>query len=169
MFIDNDIMNPYKKLLVTLPLLLLVSSSFGFSSNVFSQTENIQEANKNSWISERDNLNVTMNLTPKVPTVDQPTEIQFDIRELDTGMPYNDLSANVTILDSDSRLFKFAEQPVSDGIFSVIYIFPDDALNNIIVQMERNSTAFGVAAFEVNVPQTNPSDILSQLLQPRPF
>ena len=169
MFIDNDIMNPYKKLLVTLPLLLLVSISFGFSSYVFSQTENIQEANNDAWISERDNLNVTMNLIPKVPTIDQPTEIQFEIRELDTGMPYNDLTANVTILDSDSRLFKFAEQPVSDGIFSVIYIFPDDALNNIIVQMERNSTAFGVAAFEVDVPQTNPSDILSQLLQPRPF
>ena len=36
---------------------------------------------------------------------------------------------------------KFAEQPVSDGIFSVINIFPDDALNTIIAQMRRNSTA----------------------------
>ena len=110
-----------------------------------------------------------MNLTPKVPTVDQPTEIQFDIRELNTGKPYREMTANVTILDSDSRLFKFAEQPVSDGIFSVIYIFPDDALNNIIVQMKRNSTAFGVTAFEVDVPHTNPGDIWSQLFQPRPF
>jgi hypothetical protein len=147
----------------------LASFGYGFSSYVFSQTENIQEASKNSWISERDNLNVTMNLTPEVPTVDQPTEIQFEIRELNTGMPYREMTANVTILDSDGRLFKFAEQPVSDGIFSVIYIFPDDALNNIIVQMKRNSTAFGVAAFEVDVPHTSPGDIWSQLFQPRPI
>ncbi len=80
------------------------------------------------------------------------------------------MTANVTILDSDGRLFKFAEQPVSDGIFSVIYIFPnDDVLNNIIVQMKRNSTAFGVAAFEVYVPHTYPGDIWSQLFQPSPF
>lgn len=84
-------------------------------------------------------------------------------------MPYREITANVTILNSDGRLFKFAEQPVSDGIFSVIYIFQDDALNNIIVQMKRNSTAFGVAAFEVDIPHTNPGDIWSQLFQPRHF
>ncbi len=73
-------MKLYQKLMMAFPILFLASFGNGFSSYVFSQTENIQEASKNSWISERDNLNVTMNLTPEVPTVDQPTEIQFEIR-----------------------------------------------------------------------------------------
>ncbi|WP_458747313.1 hypothetical protein [Candidatus Nitrosocosmicus sp. T] len=162
-------MKLYLKLMMVFPVLFLTSFSYVLLSDVFSQTLNDQDTTPNSWISERDNLNVTMSLTPKVPTVDQPTELQFEIRELISGIPYNNLTANVTIVDSDGRLFKFAQQPVSDGIFSVIYIFPDDALNTIIVQIKRNSTAFGAAAFEVDVPHTSPGDFWSQLFQPRPF
>jgi hypothetical protein len=110
-----------------------------------------------------------MNLKPTVPAIDQPTEMEFEIRDLE-GKLHNDIGVNVTILDSDGRLFKFPQQPAPDGIFSVIYIFPDDAVNNIILQMERNSTTFGVASFNVIVPPSAaPSDMLSQLLQPRPF
>ena len=97
-------MKLYLKLMMVFPVLFLTSFSYGLLSDVFSQTLNDQDTTPNSWISERDDLNITMSLTPKVPTVDQPTELQFEIRELISGIHYNNLTANVAILDSDGRL-----------------------------------------------------------------
>ena len=103
-------------------------------------------------------------------TVNNQTETQFEIRQLNNGTFYADLKANVTILDSDGRLFKFPEQPVYKGKFSVICLFPDEAENTIILQLDRNCSSFTVASFEIIVPPLPPpGDLLSQLLHPRPF
>ncbi|MGN6560375.1 MAG: hypothetical protein ACTHJ2_07610, partial [Candidatus Nitrosocosmicus sp.] len=37
---------------------------------------------KNSWLSKRDNLNITMSLSPPLPIIDQNTKISFDIKKL---------------------------------------------------------------------------------------
>jgi len=124
-----------------------------------------------TWLSKRDNLNITIKLDPKVPIIDEWTIIQFEVRKLDSGDLVNDsLTSNVTITDHDGRLFKFPERIISNGKFSVEYIFPDDGQHRMILQFYRDSTAFTIAAFELNIthPQTS-NDFLSWLFQPRPY
>ncbi|MDN5846408.1 MAG: hypothetical protein L0H53_09060 [Candidatus Nitrosocosmicus sp.] len=55
--------------------------------------------------------------------IDKWTLIHFEIRKLDSGDLVNDtLTSNVTMADHDGRLFKFPEQIISNGKFSVEYI-----------------------------------------------
>ena len=124
-----------------------------------------------TWLSKRDNLNITIKIDPKVPVIDEWTLIQFEVRNLDSGDLVNDtLTSNVTLTDHDGRLFKFPEQMISNGKFSIEYIFPDDGHHRIILQFYKDSTAFTVASFELNVPHPQPSnDFLSWLFQPRPY
>jgi hypothetical protein len=60
------------------------------SFTVFSQNNNNnnndQENKTNTWISEQDNLNITISLDPKVPVVDNKTKIIFDIRKLNSSV-----------------------------------------------------------------------------------
>ena len=124
-----------------------------------------------TWLSKRDNLNITINLNPKIPIIDEWTLIQFEVRKLDSGDLVNDtLTSNVTITDHDGRLFKFPEQIIANGKFSVDYIFPDDGQHRIILQFYKNSTAFTVASFDLNISHPQPSDdFLSWLFQPRQY
>ncbi len=124
-----------------------------------------------TWLSKRDNLNITIELNPKIPIIDEWTLIQFEVRKLDSSDLVNDtLTSNVTITDHDGRLFKFPEQIIANGKFSVDYIFPDDGQHRIILQFYKNSTAFTVASFDLNIshPQ-QPDDFLSWLFQPRQY
>ena len=124
-----------------------------------------------TWLSKRDNLNITIDLNPKIPIIDEWTLIQFEVRKLDSGDLVNDtLTSNVTITDHDGRLFKFPEQIIANGKFSVDYIFPDDGQHRIILQFYKNSTAFTVASFDLNISHPQPSDdFLSWLFQPRQY
>ncbi len=75
-------------------------------------------------MSKRDNLSITVKLDPKVPIIDEWTLIQFDFRKMDSGDLVNDtLTSKVTMTDHDGRLFKFPEQIIANGKFSVEYIF----------------------------------------------
>jgi len=124
-----------------------------------------------TWLSKRDNLNITINLNPKIPIIDEWTLIQFEVRKLDSGDLANDtLTSNVTITDHDGRLFKFPEQIIANGKFSVEYIFPDDGQHRIILQLYRDLTPFTVASFDLTISHPQPPDnFLSWLFQPRQY
>lgn len=124
-----------------------------------------------TWLSKRDNLNITINLNPKIPIIDEWTLIQFEVRKLDSGDLVNDsLTSNVTITDHDGRLFKFPEQIIANGKFSVEYIFPDDGQHRIILQLYRDLTPFTVASFDLTISHPQPPDnFLSWLFQPRQY
>lgn len=159
-----------KFFIIVISIISLLQFLVPFSNTVYAQTDNTDQKETRSWTSQRDNLNVTMLLKPLVPTIDQPTELHFKVMELNSGSPYEHLTANVTIVDSDGRLFKFPGQPVINGEFYVIYIFPDDAQNNILLQLNKNSTSVGLASFNVNVPPLPlPDNWFEQLFSPRPF
>lgn len=119
---------------------------------------NNQDNKTNTWISKQDNLNITMNLNPKVPVVDEKTNITFDLRKLNGSDYFNNLNTRVTITDHDERFFTFDNQPVINGKFSVEYIFPDDGHHNVILPLYRNTTAFTLAAFNIIVPHQQPSN-----------
>ncbi|HJR49310.1 MAG TPA: hypothetical protein VJ799_14210 [Nitrososphaeraceae archaeon] len=147
------------------------ANNFIFAQSELNNTIPTNVITNETWLSKRDNLNITIKLDPKVPIIDKWTLIQFEVRKLDSGDLVNDtLTSNVTMTDHDGRLFKFPEQTISNGKFSVEYIFPDDGQHRLILQFYKDSTAFTVASFVLNIPHPQPSnDFLSWLFQPRPY
>lgn len=155
--------------------IILVSTLFilfvlsGNSLKIFSQAETTQSVVKNdSWISERDNLNMTINLEPAVPIIDETTKISFEVKQLDTSKPFEGLNIRVTITDHDGRLYKFENKliPVTNGKFSVDYIFPDDGEHRIILQLYKNTTPFTVSSFDLAIPHPTPPSQTDQILKP---
>ena len=149
----------YKRTLKSMYLMLLFSLTILLDYNItnsffiFSSANNNDQENKaNTWISKRDNLNITMSLEPKVPVIDEKTKIIFDIRKLNSSGFFDNTNARVTITDHDGRLFKFDNQPILNAKFSVDYIFPDDGAHSIIFQLYKNNTAFTVGSFDIIIP-----------------
>lgn len=148
---------------------ILFAFSEYYSTEAFSFNETKSSIVKNdSWISKRDNLNITIELVPKVPIIDETTEISFKVRYLDNSKPFEDLNTRVTITDHDGRLFKFENKliPVTDGKFSVNYIFPDDGEHRIILQLYRNATPFTVSSFDLTIPHPTSQSQTDKILKP---
>ncbi len=122
----------------------------------------------NSWISERNNLNVSIKLEPTVPVIDETTKISFKMTYLNNSKPFEDLNTRVTITDHDGRLYKFENKliPVNDGQFSVNYIFPDDGEHRIILQLYENTTPFTVSSFDLALPHPSPPSETDRILKP---
>ncbi len=159
--------------------MIAISGSFYFTNTynlVIAQSDLNNTISTNTianetWLSKGNNLNITIKLDPKVPLIDEWSLIQFEVRKLDSGDLVNGgLTSNVTITDHDGRLFKFPEQIITNGEFSVEYIFPDDGQHRIILQFYNDSAAFTVASFDLTLSHPQPSnDFLSWLFQPRQY
>jgi len=94
---------------------------------VFSLNNTTIIVKNNQWISERDNLNITIDLVPKIPVIDENTKISFEIRKLnnsETFEDFEDLNTKVTMTDHDGRIYKFENKliPIINGKFFVDYI-----------------------------------------------
>lgn len=145
----------------TLFLILLI----GYSSNglyskfhySFAQNSVNNNSKPNSWISKRDNLNITMSLSPSLPAIDQNTTISFEIKKLNNAIAsnYKNLSGRVVIVDSDGRLFKFGNQSISDNKLSLNYIFPSNGEDRIILELYKNKTPFTIGSFNLNITGPN--------------
>ncbi len=61
-----------------------------------------------TWLSKRDNLNITIELDPKVPIIDEWTKIQFEVRKSDSSELVNgNLTTNATLTDHDEGCLNF--------------------------------------------------------------
>ena len=59
-----------------------------------------------------------INLEPAVPIIDdETTKISFEVNQLDTSKPFEDLNTCVAITDHDGWLYKFENKlmPVTNG------------------------------------------------------
>jgi hypothetical protein len=124
----------------------------------FAQNITKENAGKtSSWISKRDNLNITMSLSPSLPVTDQNTTISFEIKKLNNAISsnYANLSGRVVIVDSDGRLFKFGNQSITDNKLSINYIFPSNGEDRIILELYKNQTPFTIGSFNLNVTTPN--------------
>ena len=146
-------MQKHFELMITISLFFLITNLIKYPFPVFSQNEVTNVVSNNTWISKRDNLNITMKVMPEIPIIDEKTKISFEIRKLNDSKFIEDLNARVTITDHDG-LFKFNNQymPISNGKISVEYIFPDDGEHRIILQLYRNESAFAVSYFNMVIP-----------------
>jgi hypothetical protein len=157
-----------EKLIITISVFSLVLISSDYIIQGFSQTQTTNVVKNDSWISVRDNLNTTINLTPQVPIIDENTKLSFDIKGLNDPLFIPDLKTKIAITDHDGRLYKFENKslPVSNGKFSVDYIFPDDGEHRIILQLYKNITPFTISSFDLSIPHSNPSSQTDKLIKP---
>ena len=141
----------------TLFLIVLIGfSNYGLHSKFhysFAQNSVNNNSKPNSWISKRDNLNITMSLSPSLPAIDQNTTISFEIKKLNNAIVsnYENLSGRVVIVDSDGRLFKFGNQSITDNKLSINYIFPSNGEDRIILELYKNKTPFTIGSFNLNI------------------
>lgn len=141
--------------------MLLILNHTKFPNFVFSQNNKIVNPIVNStWISKRDNLNITMSLIPQMPIIDQTTKINFEVKKLDNLGLLGNASAKITITDQDGRLYKFDNKffPILDGNVSVEYLFPVEGEHKVILQLYNNSRPFTVSSFDIIIPQSVPKD-----------
>ena len=130
-------------------------NEFIIMNSSFSQIATSKNIDKvNSWISKKDNLNITVTLDPKIPIVDKSTKISFEVKKLNNSINTNfaNLTAKVTIADSDGRIFKFGQQNITDNKFIVNYIFPNNGTDRIILQIYKNEIPFAIGSIDLNVP-----------------
>jgi hypothetical protein len=120
-------------------------------SNISGDANRIQ-----TWVDKLNNIKIQFTYSPTQPIVDKPTELKFNVQNLQTGSPLKDLIGRVVILTNSSgqeRAFKFANIRAPDGNFSVKYLFPDSGLYQVICKIDsKNSSALALASFKVNVP-----------------
>ena len=154
-------MNSFSKLTLTILIMLLILNYTKFPNFVFSQNNKIVNPIVNStWISKRDNLNITMSLIPQMPIIDQTTKINFEVKKLDNLGLLGNASAKITITDQDGRLYKFDNKffPILDGNVSAEYLFPVEGEHKVILQLYNNSRPFTVSSFDIIIPQLVPKD-----------
>ena len=135
---------------------LLINLHFYQYVLIFAQGGGSSAVKSNAWISKQNNLNITINLQPHVPVIDQWTQILFEVKKLNGSGFIDNLNAKVTMTDHDGRLFKFDSQHVSNGKFSVEYMFPDDGQHRVLLQLYKNGSAFAISSFDIVIPHPLP-------------
>ena len=151
--------------------MLLILNCPKFPNHVFAQTNkiNVNPIVNSTWISKRDNLNVTMSLIPQMPIIDQMTKINFEVKKLNNLGFLNNASAKITITDQDGRLYKFDNKffPIVDGNVSVDYLFPVEGQHKVILQLYNNSMPLSVGSFAIIIPKSIPKDnnLISNLFE----
>jgi hypothetical protein len=156
-------------MIIVLTTFSMLYTIFEYDYNAFSLNGTTSSIVKNdSWISERNDLNVTIQLVPKIPVIDETTKILFEVTNLNASKPRMDLNTRVTVTDHDGRLYKFENKliPVINGQFSVNYIFPDDGEHRIILQLYENTTPLTVSSFDLLIPHPTPPSQTDNILKP---
>ena len=91
-----------------------------------------------------------------MPIIDTPTNLKFNIQNLQSGKPVTDLLARVVILTNSSgqeRIFRFTNITAPDGVFSIKYLFPDVGLYQVIARITSPSNdVASLASFKIFVP-----------------
>jgi hypothetical protein len=138
-------------LLLTFPLATVITYiypniMYGQSNTSATQT----------WLDRENNARILFSYTPTMPVIDTPTSLKFNIENLQTGKPLADLLARVVILTNSSgqeRIFKFNNITAPNGSFSVMYLFPDVGLYQVITRITSPSNDIAsLSSFKVLVP-----------------
>jgi hypothetical protein len=107
-----------------------------------------------TWTDKLNNLKIQFTFSPENPAIDTPTELKFNVLNLQTGSNLKDLSARIAVLTNSGgqqRSFKFTNISAADGNFSVKYLFPDSGSYQVISKIDSNDSST-LASFNVFVP-----------------
>jgi len=136
-------------IIVVVVILSLNTAVLGQTSSSSSSVNRTQ-----TWTDKLNNLKVQFTYSPDNPAIDAPTELKFNVLNLQTGTHLKDLSARIVVLTNSGgqqRSFKFTNISAADGNFSVKYLFPDSGSYQVISKIDsKDSTT--LASFNVFVP-----------------
>ena len=113
----------------------------------------IQEITDNN-----DGIKILFTYEPEKPIIDTFTKLYFSVQDVE-GNHIKNVKASVTVTNGQ-RLFKFQNITVTNGDFSVEYIFPDDGTHQVITRIDTKTTIIP-ASFSVFVPHQSPPSILN--------
>ena len=141
-------------ILIIFQFIIIIVPNFHteYSQNLRNNSNNINNNNVYSMINKSNDLNITMQFKPTTPIANEQTKILFHINHLNgTGYSHN-LTAVVTILDTEGGLYKFAKQELKDGKVFINYIFPNNVSSKIIIQLYKNNQGYALASFDTKTP-----------------
>ena len=97
----------------------------------------IPATNNQEWIDKQSNIKVSLTYSPEIPVIDTPTELRFNMEDINTGTHLKDVSARLTLLDTQQQKQQFPlasyNLTAPDGYFSIKYRFPHEGTYQIIV------------------------------------
>jgi hypothetical protein len=144
-----------KSILLLLAFVIIVNYNIYVPKYQIVHSQN-SENNIYSRVTESNDLNITMKFDPQIPNIYQQTKILFQINHLN-GSEYNkNVTATVTIIDSDGGLYKFDKQELHNGKISINYIFQNVVKNKIIIQLYKDNQGFALDSFDIQLPNSPP-------------
>ena len=146
-----------KSKLIIIVILLYITA---FITSYPTSSAHIIDSNRiQNWKNVKDNIEIQFIYKPDKPIIDAFTNLEFSVTNLQTGEHVKDFVARVVVTNGQ-RLFKFENITVSNGDFSVKYIFPDDGTHQVILRVDSNHLV-ELASFQVFVPHQSPPSILN--------
>jgi len=121
-------------------LIILVLSSQSIALCEAHIKEKVEE-----WIDKNKNIKIQFDYSPEKPIIDTFTELQFSVQDLETKQHLKDFDARVV---------------VTNGDFSIKYIFPDDGTHKVLLRVNTNNSIV-LASFSVFVPHQSPPSLLN--------
>jgi hypothetical protein len=141
-------------------LIILLDSAYGHITSSITSGGNNTSNKIQEWIHQRDGIKIQFTYKPDKPIIDTFTELKFSVMNLTTGNHIKDFLARVVVTNGQ-RLFKFENISVTDGDFSVKYIFPDDGTHQVVTRIETKDSITLLSSFNVFVPHQQPPSLLN--------
>ena len=131
---------------------------------VLGQDVSLSGSNPQIWIDNLSSIKTIFTYSPASPVIDKPTQLRFDVVQLQNGTKLGNLSARVIVLSTASgqeRSFIFPNVVSNNGSFSVTYLFPDSGSYQVISRIDSKGFVT-LSSFRVFVPM-QAGDIVSFL------
>ena len=107
-----------------------------------------------SWIDQENNVKIQFTHSPEKPIIYKPTQLKFDVQNLQTGSHLKNVTARVVIVTNTTgreSSLKYDNLTAPDGIFSVKYVFPEWGIYQVISRIHSEDVS-ALASFKVLVP-----------------
>ncbi len=141
-------------LVFLLILVMLLLTVIIYSHNALGQYQSSSGNKVQTWIDNLSNIKIEFTYSPAIPVIDTPTELKFNVENLQNGTRLDDLLARVIVLTTSSgqeRSFKFPNIFAQNGSFSVKYLFPDSGSYQVISRIYSKGF-LTLASFNVFIP-----------------
>jgi hypothetical protein len=134
-------------------LLLLVTTNNYYTTTTSVYAQQPSPNATQTWTDKQNNLKIQFTPEPEKPVIDTPTELKFNIQNLQTGVQLKNLSARVVVTDGQ-RIFKFTNITMPNGNLSLKYFFPDTGTYQVIARIDdlKNNNPSTLSSFQVFVP-----------------
>ena len=140
-------------------LMILSGFIILFSQSIILCDAHIKESKVQELIDKNKNIKIQFGYSPEKPIIDTFTELKFSVQDLDTGEHIKNFDARAVVTNGQ-RLFKFENITVTNGDFSVKYLFPDDGTHQVLTRINTNNSIL-IASFSVFVPHQSLPSLLN--------